>query len=423
MIYWTAGQTIQNEKYIIEDIIGEGGFGITYRIKEQKEGHILALKTLNYKSQKRYNFAKLQEDFLNEALSLAKCSHPHIAQVHRVFQEEGLWCMVMEYIDGDNLHDYLENNGILSQNEALRIIRQIGEALTFVHEQGFLHRDVKPLNILLRRQGLDAVLMDFGLGREFTQGQKRTHTYSLRECFAPLEQYELQAERGTYTDVYALAATLYYLRTGKEPFPASFMKEANISLQPPKQHNFQIADWEHEAILKGMKLEAKDRPQTIKAWLELLKEDRDALRSEKGVDYRQLRNYLRAGNWKEADEETKRVMLKAANREDRWLDRKSIDNFPCTDLRTIDQLWVKYSNGRFGFSVQKRLWLKVGGKIDWETECLLGDWVGWRVNGEWENYDELTFSLKAPEGHLPSRTFSLAVAGGRFFSRVETCKV
>ncbi|MBD1938589.1 GUN4 domain-containing protein [Microcoleus sp. FACHB-68] len=434
--FWTAGQKLQDGKYIIEAIIGSGGFGITYRIKEQPAGRILALKTLNHLTQQKGNFAKLQEDFVNEALCLAKCSHPHIAQVYRVFQEDGLWCMLMEYINGINLHEYQEDNGILLQHEALRIIRQIGEALTFVHERGFLHRDVKPLNILLRRQNLDAVLIDFGLAREFTEGQIKTHTNSRTEGFAPIEQYQMKAERGAYTDVYALAATLYYVRTGEHPCFAKYRTEKNDPLVPPKQHNPQIADWENEAILKGMKLEAKDRPQTIKAWLELLKEDTDDLRSEKGVDYRQLRDYLKAGSWKEADKETRQVMLKAANRdEEGWLDRESIDNFPCTDLRTIDQLWVKYSNGRFGFSVQKRFWLKAGGKIDIETERRLGDFVGWRVDGEWKDYDKLTFSLKAPEGHLPVSSFCGVWLGweglgwigcglwGLLFSRVQACKV
>ncbi len=402
MTHWTAGQKLQDGKYIIEDIIGFGGFGITYRAKD-KDGKILALKTLNHNTQLEPNFDELQEDFVNEALCLAKCSHPRVVQVHRVFKEDGLWCIVMEYIDGIKLSKYLKDKGILSQQEALRIIQQIGEALTFVHQRNVLHRDVKPENILLRRQGLDAVLIDFGLAREFTQGQRMTHTSHRTERFAPIEQYELRAERGAYTDVYALAATLYNLRTGKLPRSAESRKEDNIDLVPPQQYNPQIADWENEAILHGMALEAKDRPQTVKAWLELLKEEDDDLSSETGVDYRPLRDYLKVGKWKEADQETARVMLKAANREkEGWLDYDSIDIFPCTDLRTIDRLWVKYSNGRFGFSVQKRFWLQAGGKIDRETERRLGDLVGWRVDGNWLGYDELTFSLKAPKpGHLP----------------------
>ena len=132
-------------------------------------------------------------------------------------------------------------------------------------------------------------------------------------------------------------------------------------------------------------------------------EETDDLRSEKGVDYTKLKNLLAAGKWKEADEETLAVMLKAADREkEGYLDTSSIQKFPCTDLRTIDQLWVKYSNGHFGFSVQKRIWLKCDGKVNDETEKALGDALGWRKNNSWLYYNDITFSLEAPEGHLPS---------------------
>ncbi len=118
-----------------------------------------------------------------------------------------------------------------------------------------------------------------------------------------------------------------------------------------------------------------------------------------------LRDLLAAGKWKEADQETANVMLKVAGREkEGWLDRESIEKFPCEDLRTIDQLWVKYSNGRFGFSVQKHIWLEVGGKLGeydqqiWENFC---DRVGWRVNNKWLYYSDQTFSPNAAGGHLP----------------------
>lgn len=117
-----------------------------------------------------------------------------------------------------------------------------------------------------------------------------------------------------------------------------------------------------------------------------------------------MRDLLKAENWEQADQETLAVMLKAAGREQEgWLDIESIKNFPCTDLCTIDQLWVKYSDGRFGFSVQKRIWERVG--KDYEK---FGERVGWRKgmfwNKEWLYYNELTFSTNAPEGHLPGAT-------------------
>lgn len=127
----------------------------------------------------------------------------------------------------------------------------------------------------------------------------------------------------------------------------------------------------------------------------------DYFSSERGVDYTRLRDLLAAGQWKQADEETLALMLKAAGREkEGWLDYTSIENFPCIDLRTIDQLWVEYSRGRFGFSVQKGIWESVS--RDYE---MFGNAIGWRKenkNVEWLNYDNLTFNLDAPYGHLPA---------------------
>lgn len=132
----------------------------------------------------------------------------------------------------------------------------------------------------------------------------------------------------------------------------------------------------------------------------------DDLSSEKGLNYTRLRDLLAAGKWKEADEETLAVMLKASSREEKGsFDTESIDNFPCTDLRTIDQLWVKYSDEHFGFSIQKKIYLSVGGKADgeyyqeaWEK---FGDRVGWRVKENWIDYEDVAFKALAHEGQLP----------------------
>lgn len=124
----------------------------------------------------------------------------------------------------------------------------------------------------------------------------------------------------------------------------------------------------------------------------------DELISAVGMDYSLLRELLAAGNWQEADLETTAAILKAAGREQEgWLTCESLENFPCLDLRTIDDLWMKYSHGRFGFSAQKSIYFEV--EKDFEQ---FGDRVGWRLLDTWLNYSELTFSLHAPVGHLPS---------------------
>ena len=305
-------------------------------------------------------------------------------------------------------------------------------------------------------------MIDFGLWRQVTApGKLRTNSNSGTECYAPIELLEKRAELGAYTDVYSLAATLYVMLTGELPFPSQFRKQ-NIPLTPPKQFNSEISDRVNAAIMKGMELEPQNRPQSVQEWLDLVIPKPVVLPSPKvspqpaqksfemppkpvagettrvvsavGMDYADLRNLLAAKKWQEADWETSRVMLKVASREkEGWLDRESIDNFPCEDLRTIDQLWVKYSNGRFGFSVQKRIYQSLGGTREYNSEVWqkFGDKVGWRKKNEWLPYNYLTFSERAPEAHLPGLRGSGGWSGWwhcdwdllDLFSRVETCKV
>ncbi|MFM8300901.1 MAG: GUN4 domain-containing protein, partial [Microcystis aeruginosa] len=149
-----------------------------------------------------------------------------------------------------------------------------------------------------------------------------------------------------------------------------------------------------------------------------------ALKSVRGVDYTKLRDLLAAGKWKEADQETANVMLEAAGEEE-MLFGPPIDEFPCEDLRTINQLWLHYSKGKFGFSVQKEIYESLGGTREYNEEVWrnFGDRVGWRKGGEWlveETYPDnrwwkldkgirvyvwrdsrLTFNINAPQGHLP----------------------
>ncbi|MBW4446502.1 MAG: GUN4 domain-containing protein [Spirirestis rafaelensis WJT71-NPBG6] len=159
----------------------------------------------------------------------------------------------------------------------------------------------------------------------------------------------------------------------------------------------------------------RQREQNEAQRLQQQKQKTNDLLSEKGVDYTKLRDLLAAGKWKDADQETLAVMLKAAGREEEgYLDYNSIENFPCTDLRTIDQLWVKYSNGRFGFSVQKRIWESVGkdynkfgDRVGWlkYEKVVIEKWFGLKQQetneARWLQLDDLTYNLSASEGHLP----------------------
>ncbi len=157
----------------------------------------------------------------------------------------------------------------------------------------------------------------------------------------------------------------------------------------------------------------------------------DDLSSDRAIDYTRLRDLLAAQKWKDADDETYLVMLKVVGRKDRdWITREELLNFPCTDLRTIDRLWVKYSNGRFGFSVQKNIYLQVGGKADgeyheeaWNKFGNRVGWrkdVGWRKNKEWIMYSEVIFDTSALRGHLPTggKGVTLGLLNGLYLKMV-----
>jgi GUN4-like/Caspase domain len=153
------------------------------------------------------------------------------------------------------------------------------------------------------------------------------------------------------------------------------------------------------------------------------------LKSEKSTDYRKLRDLLKASNWEAADRETFQVMLRVVNRERvGWFDSDSLRRFPCQDLQTIDQLWTTASNGHFGFSIQRKIWEKCGSMISSSPEVWedFADRIGWRVSGQWRNYDDLrkTPSLSLV-GELPAWRGHLVCSwwGGSLFSRITTCEI
>ncbi|MEM9212830.1 MAG: bifunctional serine/threonine-protein kinase/formylglycine-generating enzyme family protein [Cyanobacteria bacterium P01_F01_bin.150] len=285
---WTPGQRLQEGNYRIKKVLGVGGFGITYLATSQDYGEVV-IKTLNDEVQIRSDFDSFQDDFMNEALRIRGCQHPHIVKVHCFFTEKvchpnpgntlskylRLTCMVMECIDGVDLAEMVSTKGRLTEANALRYIQQVGQALSVVHGQGLLHRDIKPNNIMVRQETDKAVLIDFGIAREFTPSLTRRHTPFLTDGYAPVEQYQPHAKRGAFTDVYALAATLYSLVTGEVP-PLSLSRRVSLAesrpddLVPPQEKNVAISDRVNAAIMKGMAIQPEYRPQSMAEWLQLL---------------------------------------------------------------------------------------------------------------------------------------------------------
>lgn len=444
---WTTGQELQDGKYRLEAMLGVGGFGVTYRAIEQPSGRTVAIKTLNIIVQNKPNFVQAQEKFIKEAFRLSQCSHPHIVKVYDIFQEDGLWGMAMEYIRGMNLKEYLGQKGKLSELEGLRYIRQIGEALICVHDRGFLHRDVKPQNIMLRSlysdssEEYEAVLIDFGSAREFTTGKTETHTNVGTECFAPIEQYEIRSRRGEFTDVYAIAATLYNLLTGKRPCPAD-IREQGAHLVPPIQHEPSLSQEVNDAILQGMTIDPEQRTATVKQWLSLLPSDsfkseieisydrlEDLLKEKNDhlmisiaevTNYNNLEKFLSTQRWQEADRLTHSLILKISGfNQSRILPSESIANFPCEDIQKIDRLWRQYSNDRFGFSVQIRILQEVTDSApDLFARRRFYERIGWRVKSR---LVLPTFSLDTPIGHLPYKAWMYAESLPDFIQKLQDC--
>ncbi|MDJ1182053.1 serine/threonine-protein kinase [Roseofilum casamattae] len=463
---WKPGREIAGGKYRIEKSLGEGGFGITYKAQHLTLGSFCVIKTPNLKLRQDARYPEFVQRFHKEAKTLANLKpHPHIVRVFDLFSEpEGgnsgmkVDCLMMEFIEGESLYHLVRRRGALPEKQAVGYIRQIGSALSHIHETGLVHFDATPLNIMIRSDGT-AILIDFGIAGDCPPS---TMSLAANPAFAPYKQ--LFGEREITGDIYTLAAGLYYMVTGELPTPAGKRKRNKPFIQP-REHRAISANLNY-AIVWAMELEAENRPQSIQEWLRLpcfsgsvpqtvdlgapvapqpqtqptiklkanqpatpiptknvnLPPQGDDLSSERGIDYRRLQRLLQQQRWKDADEETERRMLEATKREkDKFLRDEDAENFPRADLRTIDRLWVTYSQGQFGFSVQKQIWLDSGGKLGrydskiWEKFC---DRVGWRKNGEWLIYNDCTFNTNALQGHLPARLFVGLFGGCRTLSIV-----
>lgn len=460
MYHWQQGKRLNHGKYVVEELLGSGGYGVTYKVRNTDNNDLFAIKTLNDRVKQQPNFQQLQDKFVNEIIALANCRHPNIVRVYsQVFSENKSLCMVMDYVEGKDLAECLVTRKF-DEPDAVNIITQVGEALGYVHDQGFLHRDIKPANILLRLVDSSPVLIDFGLAREYSTGSLRSMTNAKTECFAPIEQYERNGNFGTWTDVYALAATLYVLVTGELPLPSTYRKYA--PLVAPKQLNSDISERTNKAILKGMELKPENRPQSVGQWLKLLQpvspfsylesississpittspitrlqnfpnntQQKELKEIQAKIKERvanleptnnnfdpclKLKNLLDNQQWQEADRETIQIFLHLTKRKKYGsLRDKDIANIPDVTMQKIDLLWLEASNNHFGFAIQRHLWQKkLGLKLvpeQFKNNENLEDFarlLGWYEDDELlKNRARYRFSLDAPQGHLPSLRF------------------
>ncbi len=270
---WRSGHQLQGGRYTIIRPLGSGRFALTY-LAEKQDGTKCVIKTLNNKiinQRDKRKIEQLQFNFLEEGRALAACKHPHIVKAQKPFQEttRNDWgkqisqvCIPMEYIEGKTLN---ELSLPLSEEDALKYIEQIARALIIVHKNKLLHRDIKLSNIMIRDKTDEAILIDFGLAKEFDEDLTELNP-TVSDGFSPPELYYSKAERGSYTDVYSLSASLYVLLTATIP-----PKATERHLHPlifPQTIKHKISDRVKEGIIKGMEIERNRRPQTMEKWLE-----------------------------------------------------------------------------------------------------------------------------------------------------------
>ena len=273
--------------YTILEVLGTGGFGVTYLAHDNNLDRDVAIKeylptsfahrhgdqsvkplTLGQED----NFSWGLANFLKEAKTLAKFSHDNIVRVHSVFEANNTAYMVMEYESGDNLATIIKEQGSISQDFQKRIFYPIIEGLHKIHELGFIHRDIKPANIYIRENGTP-VLIDFGSARQTSLQQTSEFTALISQGYTPLEQYSSDyGNQGPWTDIYSLAATIYQGVTGKKPDDSLGRSACMLRSQPDRVARLSAEDYPGyeqqflDATFAGLNLQPERRPQTLTDW-------------------------------------------------------------------------------------------------------------------------------------------------------------
>ena len=277
-----SGQTIG--RYEIVSVLGQGGFGITYRARDIQLGREVAIKeylpsalavrqdgatVLPRTTKMADDFGWGRDRFVTEGRTMATLHHvPAIVKVFDFLEANGTAYIVMELLSGETLEDRLKRQGTLMPDEVDRILWPLLDGLEQVHAAGFLHRDIKPANILLNAQG-DPTLIDFGAAREAMVGRTSAMTAIFTPGYAAAEQMT-SAKQGPWTDIYGLAATLYHAIAGKTP-PSAFDRMLDDGYEPlarlaPKGFPSGLL----AGIDAGLAVAARDRPQSIAGWRPIL---------------------------------------------------------------------------------------------------------------------------------------------------------
>lgn len=286
MQHLTPNSLLQGGKYKIVRFISAGGFGCTYEgvhtmmdtrvaIKEffpkmfcnrdEDTSHITIATQSNSEL-----VSKLRRKFIDEAKAIFKMNHSNIVKVHDIFEDNGTAYYVMDYVDGNSLSDIIKDHGTLSEAEAVGYIRQVADALKYVHSLNRLHLDIKPGNIMVDGKG-NAILIDFGASKHYDMesGENTSTLMGVNtKGYAPVEQSTQSFTKfSPATDIYALGATLYKLLTGITPPDANLLVAKEEALDPLPVG---ISVSTRNTVMKAMSLIRADRPQSVDEFLAIL---------------------------------------------------------------------------------------------------------------------------------------------------------
>lgn len=301
-----------NGKYIIDTVIGFGGFGTIYKAWDKNLEKIVAVKEyyptifLNripgekqvevYDKKKTADFEKGKREFLEEARTLAKFNnHPNIVHVYDFFEENGTAYFTMEFLSGINLKTYLHENKqqgqILSVETAIQITQCILNALKAIHDANIIHRDIKPANIYICDDGT-IKLIDLGAARFSDQEIEKTRTIIITPGYAPAEQYQIKSKQGPATDIYAVAAVLYEMLTGVKP-EESINRKIEDNVIEPKKINSEVSEVINAAVMRAMAVQTEIRFQSVEQFSKALSSNKKVRDARREVRYRKTKRNFR----------------------------------------------------------------------------------------------------------------------------------
>nr|WP_288640239.1 DUF6273 domain-containing protein [uncultured Anaerobutyricum sp.] len=273
-------------RYTIEKVLGQGGFGITYLGIDELHEKKVAIKeffpqgivtrnieyedavTVTFVGEKD-NYNKGKEKFLKEARIMARFSKDEgIVKAQDFFEINNTAYIVMEYLEGITLKQYLRENERIEPEELLELFVPLIESLDEIHSQGLIHRDISPDNIMVLLGG-KIKLMDFGAARDYTDFGEKSLSLILKPGYAPPEQYQTHGVQGPWTDIYALCATMYKCLTGENP-PDAIERVMDDNLKEISEFGIPVSKQMEETIIKGMSISARNRYQNIEEFCENL---------------------------------------------------------------------------------------------------------------------------------------------------------